>query len=34
MGEALYIQEKQDLELNVAQFLSSLLQNADLNWIK
>ena len=31
-GEALYSQQKQDLELTVAQILSSLLQNSDLNW--
>ena len=31
-GEALYSQQKQDLELTVAQSLSSLLQNSDLNW--
>ena len=31
-GEALYIQQKQDLELTVAQIISSLLQNPDLNW--
>ena len=30
-GEALYSQEKQDLELTVAQIMSSLLQNSDLN---
>ena len=28
---ALYIQQKQDLELTVAQIISSLLQNSDLN---
>ena len=28
--EALYIQQKQDLELTVAQIISSLLQNSDL----
>ena len=27
---ALYIQQKQDLELTVAQIISSLLQNSDL----
>jgi len=31
-GEALYFQEKQDLELIVAQIMSSLLQNSGLNW--
>ena len=30
-GEALYFQEKQDLELIVAQIMSSLLQNSGLN---
>jgi len=30
-GEALHIQQKQDLELTVAQIISSLLQNPDLN---
>ena len=30
-GEALYIQQKQDLELTVAQIISSLLQNPGLN---
>ena len=30
-GEALYSQQKQDLELTVAQTISSLLQNSDLN---
>ena len=33
-GEALYIQEKQDQELTVAQIMNSLLPNADLNWRK
>ena len=31
-GEALYSQEKQNWELTVAQIMSSLLQNSDLNW--
>ena len=31
-GEALYSQWKQDLELAVAQIMSSLLQNSGLNW--
>ena len=31
-GEALYSQQKQDRELIVAQIISSLLQNSDLNW--
>ena len=30
-GEALESQQKQDLELTVAQIISSLLQNSDLN---
>ena len=30
-GEALYSQQKQDLKLTVAQIMSSLLQNSDLN---
>ena len=30
-GEALYCQQKQDLELTVAQIMSSVLQNTDLN---
>ena len=30
-GEALYSQQKQDLELTVAQSISSLLQNSGLN---
>ena len=30
-GEALYSQQKQDLELTVAQIMSSLLPNSDLN---
>ena len=33
-GEALYSQQKQDLKLTVAQIMSSLLQNSDLNWRK
>ena len=33
-GEALYSQEKQDQELTVAQTMSSLLPNSDLNWRK
>ena len=31
-GEALYSQQKQDLELTVAQIMSSLLQNSSLKW--
>ena len=30
-GEIIYSQQKQDLELTVAQIMSSLLQNSDLN---
>ena len=30
-GEALYIKQKQDQELTVAQIMNSLLQNSDLN---
>ena len=30
-GEALYRQQKQDMELTVAQIKNSLLQNSDLN---
>ena len=33
-GEALYIQQKQDQELIVAQVVNSLLPNPDLNWRK
>ena len=33
-GEALYSQQKQDWELTVAQIMSSLLPNSDLNWRK
>ena len=33
-GEALYSQQKQDQELTVAQIISSLLPNSDLNWRK
>ena len=33
-GEALYSKQKQDLELTVAQIMSSLLQNSDLNRTK
>jgi len=32
--EALYSQQKQDLELTVAQIMNSVLQNLDLNWKK
>ena len=30
-GKALYSQQKPDLELSVAQIMSSILQNSDLN---
>ena len=30
-GEALYSQQKQDLELTMAQIMNSLLQDSDLN---
>ena len=30
-GEAVYSQQKQDLELTVAQIMNSLLQNSDLS---
>ena len=30
-GEAVYSQQKQDWELTVAQIMSSVLQNSDLN---
>ena len=30
-GETVYSQQKQDLELTVAQIMSSLLQNSDLS---
>ena len=33
-GEALYSQQKHDLELTVAQIMNSLLPNSDLNWRK
>ena len=33
-GEALYSEQKQDLELTVAHIISSLLQNSGLNWRK
>ena len=33
-GEALYSQQKQDQELTVAQIMSSLMQNSDVNWKK
>ena len=32
--ESLYSQQKQDLELTVAQIMNALLQNSDLNWGK
>ena len=33
-GEALYSQQKQDQEPNMAQIMNSLLPNSDLNWRK
>ena len=33
-AEALYSQQKQDLELTVAQVMNPLLPNSDLNWRK
>ena len=33
-GEAIYSQQKQDRELTIAQIMSSLLPNSDLNWRK
>ena len=33
-GEALYTQQKQDLDLTMAQIMSFLLQNSGLNWKK
>ena len=33
-AEALYSQQKQDLELTVAQVMNPLLLNSDLNWRK
>ena len=33
-GEALYSQQKQDLELTVTQITNPLLQNSSLNWRK
>ena len=33
-GEALYSQQKQNLELAMAQIISSLLQNVGSNWRK
>ena len=33
-GEALYSQQEWDLDLTVAQIMSSLLQNSGLNWRK
>ena len=32
--EELYIEQKQDQELTVAQIMNSLLPNSDLNWRK
>ena len=33
-GKALYSKQKQDQELTVAQIMSSLLPNSDINWRK
>ena len=33
-GEALYSQQKQDLEMTVAQIMNSLLQNSDLKKVR
>ena len=33
-ARAVYSQQKQDLELTVAQIMNSLLPNSDLNWTK
>ena len=33
-GDALYSQQKQDLEPTIVQIMSSLLQNSGLNWRK
>ena len=33
-GEVLFSQQRQDLELTVAQIMNSLLQNSGLNWRK
>ena len=33
-GEAIYSQQKQDRELTLAQIMTSLLPNIDLNWRK
>ena len=33
-GEALYSQQKQELELTVVQIMNSILQNSGLNWRK
>ena len=34
IGEALYSQQKQELELTMAQMMSSFLQSSDLNFRK
>ena len=34
MGEALYSQQKQDLEQTVTQIMNSLLQNSGSSWRK
>ena len=33
-GDALYSQQKQDLEPTIVQIMSSLLQNSDVSWRK
>ena len=33
-GEAVYNQQKQDMELTVAQIMNFILQNSDLSWRK
>ena len=33
-GEALYSQQKQDMEVTVTQIMSCLLQSSGLNWRK
>ena len=33
-GEALYSQQKEDLELTVAQIMNLLFQNSNVNWRK
>ena len=33
-GEALYSQQKQDQDLNVAKIMNFVMQNSDINWRK